>query len=229
MNVSRALIAVTLAVAAEGQPRVADSYPLYCCSGGFSKGRAIAFARDWAARQTASTKELFITSDRSDVGAQIGGHDRPMDSLVREYAAEKAKARQLAFFLSTPKGTAVDFWDGVAQAFERRVLSGVDPFSLSPGVEILYATEASGHLILWCRTSKIPPGGMGSSLLASATETFGKISIEAVWSSSPWLFEDPSFPTFLPSLFRESRPSEHLQVPRWHCSINGATERVSCP
>jgi hypothetical protein len=152
------------AVCGWGQIDVSEEVAV-CCPGGFTRDRALTAARSWADREKGQVKLLHLTDDPSDLLPFGTSSDRSAETANAEFRVEWLRKRRLALFLQTSKGSAIDFWDGRSRTFERRLLSGGNPFWLSETAEILLVHHDRGAAVFWCRTSDGSDPSVGKALL----------------------------------------------------------------
>jgi hypothetical protein len=202
----------------------------YCCDGGFSAENALAMARNLAIPDWAPVR-LYQLSDRhEDMAPRFGVSERGVEDLVKDFLREAAVPRRVALYLRTPRGEAIDLWDGSRRSFERRVVSGDNPFLLPSGAEILYIVSLGVNSVrVYCRARAGGTGEVGRRLLDEAAPLFGaRASVEVVWGDNPWLYGDWAFPAFVPALGWLGPPPMVVRPARFRCRRSAGSSGESC-
>jgi hypothetical protein len=189
----------------------------------------LAAARSLAHLDNARVK-LYRFSDRRDDQLPWGDlTDRNIESRVADFMKEAAIRRHFGLYLSTPRGEAVDVWDGFQRAFERRVTPGLNPFILPVGAEIVFMTSSAGYVKVYCRIRAAGTEAIGRKLLSELTEILGdQTAIEVIWADSPWFFGELVLPPFLPVLGWAGPPPNLVRPPQFRCRLKPAGHVVSC-
>lgn len=192
--------------------------------------RAIVVARDSARLESAAVKLYILSDRRDDQGLRGGATDRGIEAVTADHLREAAIPRHFALYLSTSHGEAIDLWDGFHRSFERRVLSGSNPYLLVRSkAEIVFVEVSSEYVRFYCRTRAPGTAETGRVLMAEVTELVGhNHRIQVIWDDNPWFFGELTFPPFLPMLGWAGPPPQEIRNPRYRCWQGGPDESMKC-